>query len=340
MNRWATPSALLAAALVAGCASTPTIRPEVLALQNDLQRLRSDPRISQNAAVELRDAELAVNVIVAERRRMRPADFDQSLYLAGRLIDIAEAEGLARHATLRGRELDRERERLLVDARAQEAAIARRQADDARRRAEDARLSTELARSETEAAMRRTEEARLAAERERLLAEQGLREAELARSDAERARAEADAARRSMQQMQTELADLQARQTERGLVVTISDVLFEVDRAELKPGSLRQLDKLIAAMRERPDFNLVIEGHTDSTGSSSYNQALSERRADAVRGYLARNGIDPSRLRAVGLGQDYPVASNADASGRQQNRRVEIVIQDSSGTRLGATERD
>jgi len=336
-----------AAALAVGCASTPRMQPEVIALQNELQRLSTDTRIAPHAAAELRDAQLAVQVITADQHRMSPRDFDQSLYLADRLLDIAEAEGLARYATARGQSLDREREQLLADARAREAAYARRDAERARIEAEEARLSSALARSNAERALRETELARLQAERERALAEQGQRAAEegqraaeLARLEAERARAEAEAARRALVDMQAELAELQTKQTERGLIVTIGDVLFEVDRAELRPGARRELDKLVSALRDNPEFNLVIEGHTDSTGSAGYNLDLSERRANAVRGYLAANGISPDRLQTVGLGQEYPIASNNDAYGRQQNRRVEIVIQSPEQAQVTATERD
>jgi outer membrane protein OmpA-like peptidoglycan-associated protein len=308
-------SLLAAAILATGCATTPRMPPEVIALQNDLQRLHVDPRVSPYAAPELRDAELAVSVVVADAHRLRPVDYDQSIYLARRLIDIAEAEGLARHAVARGQELDAERERLLADARLRETAVARRAAEEARMRAEEER--------------RMGEYARMQADRER-------HAAELARMDADRARAEAEAARRSMSEMQVFLVELQAKQTERGLVVTVGDVLFETDRAELKPGARRSLDKLASALRDNPDFSVAIEGHTDSTGSHGYNMTLSERRAESVRNYLTQSGIDPRRLRSTGLGPDYPVASNDHSAGRQQNRRVEVVIQDPGGQRIGA----
>jgi outer membrane protein OmpA-like peptidoglycan-associated protein len=319
---------MVAALLAAGCASTPRIHPDVLALQDQMHRLRGDPRIAANAQPELRDAELAVSVIAADARRMSPVAFDQSIYLARRLIMIAEAEGLARHAVQRSAQLDGERERLLVSARERDAMIARRAADDARRAAEDARLQASDAHLRASDAARRADEERRMGEMARLRAEEDRRAAELARMDAERARQEADQARRSMADLQVALVELQAKQTERGLVLTVGDVLFEVDRADLKPGATRQLDKVVTALRDRPDLTLVIEGHTDSTGAASYNLDLSERRAAAVRQYLVLHGVASNRLRSRGLGEDYPVASNNDPAGRQQNRRVEIVLQD------------
>jgi outer membrane protein OmpA-like peptidoglycan-associated protein len=338
-------SVLAAAVFAAGCASTPRVNSEVALLQSQLRDLRSDQRIAPNAVVELRDAEQAVQVLI-DQPRMRPADFDQNLYLAGRLVNIAEAEGLARHATKVGEALDREREVMLVEARTLEADNARRQAERERMRADDAMASSRAARSDAEQARMEAEDARMFAERERMAADRGLRDAEMARNDAAYARgeaadarADADAARQSLNQMQAELADLQARQTERGLVVTVGDVLFEVDRAELRPGALRELDKLVAALRDRTGFDLAIEGHTDSTGTAAHNQDLSQRRAESVRGYLVAQGINRSRTSSIGLGQDSPIASNANANGRQQNRRVEIVIQQADAPRVGAVNR-
>ena len=181
----------------------------------------------------------------------------------------------------------------------------------------------------------------LGAERDRLLVDartHQLRDAQLAasdarvlavqeRQDAERARADAASTRSEMATLRADLADLQAQQTQRGYVVTLGDVLFEVDRAELKPGAARTLDQLARALSDDRSATISIEGHTDSTGGAQYNADLSLRRADSVKGYLAMHGIDPARITTQGLGQEYPVASNATESGRQQNRRVEVVVQ-------------
>ncbi len=388
-------SLLAAAVISAGCASTPRVRSEVMALQNQLQDMRNDSRIAPHAAVELRDAEQAVRVLVDEPR-MPPRDFDQNLYLARRLVGIAGAEGLARHAIQVGEQLDGERETMLLAARTREADYARTQAERERMRADDAQRSNwqaqsdaerarrdadlaqrsnwdaqseaERARreadeaqrsnrdalSDAELARREADQARLQAENERRDAERGLREAELARGDAdaarydanaardeaEAARLDADAAREALRRMEFELADLQAKQTERGLVVTVGDVLFEVDRAELRQGAQRELDKLAATLQDHTDFDLAIEGHTDSTGTAAHNQDLSERRAASVRNYLVARGIGRNRTSSIGLGQDHPVASNDNASGRQQNRRVEIVIQQAETRRVSDVRND
>jgi outer membrane protein OmpA-like peptidoglycan-associated protein len=166
-------------------------------------------------------------------------------------------------------------------------------------------------------------------------------EAEHARSDAERARAEAETEREralaaqleaehernEAARLRSELGEAQTRVTERGLVLTLGDVLFAVGKSDLKPGAARTLDKLVAAMKRDRETTVAIEGHTDSTGKHAYNVALSKRRADAVRAYLAARGIPASRITARGLGPDYPVATNGTEAGRQQNRRVEVLVQ-------------
>lgn len=282
----------LSACLLAACAGSPQTPPELVRLESELSRLQADPIIAANAAEELRDARAAVDLLGEQGRRMDDELFDHNVYLADRLLKIAESEGRADHARARIDQLSGERERLVAEARAAEARRARSAA-------EQARLEAELAQAD--------------ARRERM--------------EAEMARAEAMAAREELAAMQKMMSDLQAKQTERGLVVTLGDVLFEVDRAELKPGAARNLDKLVAALKEHPETTVAIEGHTDSTGAASYNEELSRRRAQAVQNYLTANGVDGSRLQARGLGEDYPVASNDSTAGRQQNRRVEIVIQ-------------
>lgn len=127
--------------------------------------------------------------------------------------------------------------------------------------------------------------------------------------------------------LRAELGQAQTRVTDRGVVLTLGDVLFEVGKADLKSGAARSLETLVSAMQRDPELTVTIEGHTDSTGRHMANMALSERRADMVRGFLLGRGVSPQRLQAAGLGPDFPVATNATAEGRQQNRRVELVVQ-------------
>jgi OmpA-OmpF porin, OOP family len=134
---------------------------------------------------------------------------------------------------------------------------------------------------------------------------------------------------RHIEVLETELAELRADRTERGLVVTLGDeVLFDVDQAELKPGGMQQLARVAEFLREHPDRKVLIEGHTDSTAPDTYNLALSQRRANAVEDFLITQGVEPTRISAIGYGEQLPIATNDTAAGRQANRRVEIVVLD------------
>lgn len=129
-------------------------------------------------------------------------------------------------------------------------------------------------------------------------------------------------------ELEQQLRELQAERTERGLVMTLGDVLFATGRADLTPSAMTRLDRLAQFMQRYPDRTVRVEGYTDSTGSADSNLRLSEMRAQAVRAALVARGIDPARVVTQGLGEAQPVASNATESGRQQNRRVDIVISD------------
>jgi len=156
-------------------------------------------------------------------------------------------------------------------------------------------------------------------------------EADAARSDAQMSAEQAAAAQQRAQELESALADLQAKKTDRGLVITLGDVLFATCRADLKPGARRSLEKLSAFLHEYPQRSVQIEGFTDSVGSDDYNQGLSERRADAVRDALTGMGISSDRIQARGLGKSSPVADNESSTGRQQNRRVEVIISEGDG---------
>lgn len=147
------------------------------------------------------------------------------------------------------------------------------------------------------------------------------REREL-RSSAE----QASAARERADIFEQELADLKAKQTERGLVLTLGDVLFDTAQATLRSGAYATLDRLAKALKDEPARNVMIEGHTDSVGSDESNMRLSERRAQAVQTELLQRGVARNQITAMGKGESFPVSSNTDASGRQQNRRVELIF--------------
>lgn len=284
-----TPSFRLVPAIallfLAACATTPSgPPPEQVRLDNQLTQLRADQRLAANAPDELDKAQAAVDSLAGASRRLDEKHYQQRVYIADRLVQTAEAIGMARYQEKRGEELGRQRDQLLLQVKS-------RQAEQARQAATIAQAS-----------------------------------AEAERRNAEMAREAAASARAQLEDMRSKLSDLKTRQTKRGLVITLGDVLFEVDKANLKPGATRSLGQLAQALKDDPDARVQIEGHTDSTGSRGHNMELSRNRAESVQSYLVTHGIDASRISTRGLGPDYPVASNQTAAGRQQNRRVEVII--------------
>ena len=148
---------------------------------------------------------------------------------------------------------------------------------------------------------------------------------------------EADRARSSSADLQRQIDILQAEATERGIVLTLGDVLFTTGSAELQSGGDDNLNRLVDFLNQHPERRVLIEGHTDSVGNAQSNQRLSERRAASVRSYLTRQGISPDRLSTSGMGEARPIATNEDASGRQQNRRVEVIIENAPDRSVGGS---
>jgi outer membrane protein OmpA-like peptidoglycan-associated protein len=159
----------------------------------------------------------------------------------------------------------------------------------------------------------------LSAQRERARLDSRTREVDVARQGTAEAQ-------QQNAELESQIAELKARKTPRGLVVTLGDLLFATGKSTLRDSSSNQLDKLVAFLQANPDRTVMIEGYTDSVGSEAMNAKLSLQRADAVKAYLVGRGIADQRLQAKGKGEGSPVASNDTASGRQQNRRVEIII--------------
>ncbi len=254
----------------------------------------NDADVARYAPVQLDEAEQAIQRAEALWRDEKDVDeAEQQAYLVTRRVEIARVVTDGAMAMEEGKALARQREAVLLEVRTAEA---------------DRALS---------AAEKKAAEAR----RDRAAAEQ-------ARMEAEQARAEAAALAASEQKLREELAELQAQKTERGLVLTLGDVLFDVDEASLKAGATQSLSRLVTFLKEYPDRQVLVEGHTDSTGTDQYNLGLSQRRAESVVQFLTLNGIAPERAIARGYGKAYPVAGNETAAGRQRNRRVEIVILD------------
>jgi outer membrane protein OmpA-like peptidoglycan-associated protein len=154
--------------------------------------------------------------------------------------------------------------------------------------------------------------------------------------EAKTANAARDEAAEKAARLQAEVDALKAKPTDRGLVLTLGDVLFDTGKAELNSGGARKLDQLVQFLTEHPDRRVQIDGFTDSVGTDSYNLDLSQRRANAVSSALRAQGIDASRITTQGYGKEFPVASNSDSGGRQLNRRVEVVIGGENGASVPA----
>jgi outer membrane protein OmpA-like peptidoglycan-associated protein len=163
-------------------------------------------------------------------------------------------------------------------------------------------------------------------ERDRIQLEARARQVQAAQSQVQQAQSRIQQSEAQNEQLRDELQKLKATPTPRGLLLTLGDVLFDTGRADLKPGAAIKLDQLAQFLKEHTDRRVEIDGFTDSTGSPSFNEVLSQRRADAVKAALVERGVDPGRISTEGYGSAFPVATNNDSGGRQLNRRVEVVI--------------
>lgn len=229
-----------------------------------------------------------------------------------------------------------------AQADAEEEAKRRQEADLARQQAEQAKADAERMKAEAEKAAAEAAKARQEAEaaRQAALAEQqaALQQKQQAEADAQKARDAAAKAEGEKAQLREQLraqlnSILQTNDSARGLIVNMSDVLFDTGSYTLKPGAREKLAKISGILLAHPGLTLQIEGHTDSVGSDDFNQALSEQRAGSVRDFLAEQGVGASTMTARGFGKTQPVASNDTPEGRQRNRRVEIVV---NGDAIGA----
>jgi outer membrane protein OmpA-like peptidoglycan-associated protein len=208
--------------------------------------------------------------------------------------------------------------------------------------AQPAYLATQTARLAQARAAAKADDARVAAgqaERDRIQLAARSREVDnaqaqtnAAKMSASAANQQAAAATEQAARLQAEIDALKATPTDRGLVLTLGDVLFDTGKSELNSGASRKLDQLAQFLSQHKDRRVQIDGFTDSVGSDAYNQELSQRRANAVKNALLTRGIDSTRINTEGYGKAFPVANNADSGGRQLNRRVEVVIGGDNGS--------
>lgn len=241
-----------------------------------------------------------------------------------KLTELQSDPQVADHARVELREAEQAVQLAERPLSGSESALAEHRIYMAERQLEiaQAKAQTRLAESDRERLGEERDAARLAAR---------TREADRAQEDARSARRSEEAAAAmsasEAREMQRQIDELQAEATERGLVLTLGDVLFATGSAEIQGGSNQNLEKLVNFLNQYPERQVLIEGHTDNVGSAELNRNLSRQRAESVRRYLENRGVDGRRLSVSGYGFDRPVASNESASGRQQNRRVEVIIE-------------
>jgi outer membrane protein OmpA-like peptidoglycan-associated protein len=276
------------------CSTVPSALEQA---RENYQQMQRDPQVSAQAPVASYEADQALRR--TEKAWEETGDDEEVrhlAYLTNRRVEIARETARQKSAESEAQQLKQEREKVLLETRTREAERAKQLAESRGREVQQAQQEAEARARETQEAQRK-----------------------------------AQAATDRAEELEKRFAELNAKQTERGFELTLSDVLFEFDKASLKPGSARSLTNVAEFLRENPQRQVTIEGYTDNVGSDTYNLELSQRRADAVRAFLVQNGISADRIAARGLGEEYPVASNETQAGRQQNRRVQIIIVNDNG---------
>lgn len=286
------------AMMLAGCSTVPTTTPALDAARADFVAANNNPQVSSYAPLEFKQASDALNQAnQAAAKRDSLEQIDRLAYVAKQRIATAQEVAKAKAAEGEIANAGRQRDRVQLEARTAEADRAKRDAVTAQAQAADAQAQAADAQAQAQAAQ--AQNAQLAERAGRL---------------------------------EALLVELHAQKTERGMVVTIGDVLFATDRAELTPNGLSTLRKLAEVMAQNPDRIVSVEGFTDSTGTSAHNQELSDRRAAAVAQALTGLGVARERVAMRGYGEAYPVAPNDTAGNRQLNRRVEIVLSNQGAT--------
>ena len=300
---------LVTLATLAACSLTRPDNSVLEEARGGYAAAQSDPQVVKLAADELNQAGAALKKADdAWNKREDDALVNQLAYVAKQRVAIAQETARQKAADATAVSVGAERDKIRLDSRTAEA-------DTAQRNAAAALLSAEASQRQSEASQRR--------------AEASQRESEASQRQSEMSQRQAQDAEARSRQLDAQLKELDAKKTARGLVITLADVLFDTDQAQLRSGDgMRGVQKLADILKQYPQHNVLIEGFTDSTGSNSHNQELSDRRANAVRTALLDTGIGADRIASRGYGQTFPVASNATAAGRQLNRRVEIIVSD------------
>ena len=298
---------LLAVATLAGlaaCSTVPDRNPRLEEARSAYSTAQATPQTRDGAPAEMQQAaEALARANEASARRDDVATVDHLAYLARQRVALAQEAGNRKAAEAAVAQASIDRDQLRLTARTREADAALRSAQASQLDARAAQIQAQSAERDARNSQRQADASQQAA---------------------------SDAQQRALL-LEGQLRDLNAKKTERGMVITVGDVLFDTGRADLKSGGLRSMDKLVSFLKEYPRRTAMVEGFTDSVGSDELNQELSARRADAVRTALVSRGVESGRIGTQGYGESFPVAGNDSAGGRQMNRRVEIVLSDDGG---------
>jgi outer membrane protein OmpA-like peptidoglycan-associated protein len=304
-NYLRTPAALAIVALMTACASTPTSTSLLENTRAEYRQIEQNPQVGTYATLEMKQASDAMREAnLSAERRESAEKVDKQAYLARQKIALTQEVVKKKMAEADVAAAAKERDFIRLNQRTNEA-------NQANANAQQSQLTAQMAQADAAQAQRTAADAQRATDDAR----------------AKTAEAQARAAA-----LEAQLADLAAKKTERGIVITLGDVLFGTDKATLTSDGMRSAQKLADVLKQNPMRKVLVEGFTDSTGASAYNQELSSRRAASVRDALMQMGIAADRINVRGYGEAYPVAGNDNAAGRQLNRRVEIVLSDDTGT--------
>ena len=317
MKKLSLTSVLLAFAVVlAACSSGPRVTTLLDQARMDYRVAQNNPYVATYAPLELKLASDAMDQANAASNNHDSVEtIDKLAYISRQKTSLAQEVAKQKLAEVDAARAARERDQIRLAQRTAEANQAIAAADRAK---SDALMAqAQAANAQAQAANAQVQTA--AAQRD---------------TDAARAR-EAEAQARNAQ-LEAQLTELSAVRTVRGIVITLGDVLFATDQATLTSAGLSTVQKLGLILTQHPQRTVLVEGFTDSTGSSGYNQDLSQRRAASVRMALQQLGIAGDRVMTRGYGEQFPVASNDSAQNRQLNRRVEIVLSDANGRIVSA----
>jgi outer membrane protein OmpA-like peptidoglycan-associated protein len=326
MNRPLQILLILMLALLSACAAQPKKDLALERVREEMTDLKSNPELAGHAPLALGEAERALRK--AELATGDDLYHSYLVYMADRRIQIARTMAEREQYQQAINELEKERSAMLIKASQLEADQARMEAERARLLVATTSEDAERARKEKEDAEKKQAESARAAELASEEAGQARRLAESRASEAEFARREADLASQQVTSLTRQLENLQLRETESGVVVTLGDVLFASGQAQLVEGGRSSLEEVVDLLQTEPDKKIRVEGHTDSRGDSEANLLLSAQRAQAVLDALVSLGVASDRITASGMGEDFPIASNEDEDGRAQNRRVDVILLD------------